>query len=426
MYAVKLATRTRICRLAFGLSCVLPTLCIAGAAVVRNSAPYQAAMLNAWTTQLESQLGLEVRIRTIEDALGPYPVLLGVELLDPESHECLASVQSALVVATSQGVAVKVGPTEVQQRSLPRLMALLHEHLLVRARGEQPLAWWNAKQVTLTDGEHAESLLDVSGDLGAKSDGAELICRFRATTMPEGQFVSLRWVRNRQVNPPATGWEVHVPASGSPCALAWGWFPSLQALGADCVFQGSVWSEQRGANWATELNGQFRQLDLEQCVTRPYRHKLSGMASLTFNELRFCDDRLVAAEGRLHSDEGVVGKALLEKAAQAWNLDCTRLQADAQYLAYKQLTLDFSLQASGLMLGAPEAVVMSDKVGPLVTIRDNRPRTATSLVQLLAPSAAQQVPATRETASLIRMLPLPEQAPTPVAEGYPVLRWSLR
>ena len=116
----------------------------------------------------------------------------------------------------------------------------------------------------------------------------------------------------------------------------------------------------------------------------------------------------------------------MEKAVQVWNLVCTPHQDDARYLAYDQLTLDFTLQASGLTLGAPESVVMSDKIGPLVRLRDNQPRSATSLVQLLAPPSTLQVPATRETANLIRMLPLPEQAPTPVAEGYPVLRWSLR
>ena len=426
MYAVKLATRTRICRLVFGLSCVLPTLCIAGAAVVRNSAPYQTALLRAWETQLEAQLGMDVRVKELEDALGPYPVLMGVELLDPESHECLARAQSVKVVIGPQGVAAIVGPAEVQQQRLQRLMTLLHEHVLVRARGQQPLVQWQAEQVTLTDGEHAESLLNVFGALDACPEGAEAFCEFRATTMPEDQCVRLRWVRNRQVSPHATGWEVHVPASGIPCALAWGWFPSLQALGTDCVFQGSAWSEQRGTSWETELSGQFRQVDLDQCVTRSYRHKLSGWATVTFNELRFRDDRVVTAEGRLHSEGGVVGKSLLEKAVQVWNLDCTPHQDDAQYLAYEQLTLDFTLQASGLTLGAPESAVMSDKVGPVVRLRDNQPRSATSLVQLLAPPSTLQVPATRETANLIRMLPLPEQAPTPVAEGYPVLRWSLR
>ena len=123
---------------------------------------------------------------------------------------------------------------------------------------------------------------------------------------------------------------------------------------------------------------------------------------------------------------GVVGKSLMETAAQAWNVSCTHDESGSPYLAYDQFTLDFSLQASGLTLGAPASVVMSNKANPLVTLRDGPPRSTTSLVQLLVPPATLQVPATRETAGLIRILPLPEQAPLPVAEGYPVLRWSLR
>jgi len=192
------------------------------------------------------------------------------------------------------------------------------------------------------------------------------------------------------------------------------------------VFQGSVWSEQQETSWDTELSGQFRQVDLEQCVTRQFRHKLSGMAVATVNQVRFRDGRIVNAEGRLQCAGGIVGKSLLETAAQVWNVNNHLRSNEAPYLAYDQLTLDFSLQASGLTLGAPASVVMSDKAGPLVTLRDNQPRSATSLVQLLVPPATLQVPATRETASLIHLLPLPEQAPLPVAEAYPVLRWSLR
>ena len=107
------------------------------------------------------------------------------------------------------------------------------------------------------------------------------------------------------------------------------------------------------------------------------------MAIVTMNQIRFRDGRIVSAEGRLRCLGGVVGKSLLESAAQAWNVSCTPDESDSPYLAYDQLSLDFSLQASGLTLGAPASVVMSNQAGPLVTLRNGPPRSATSLVQLL-------------------------------------------
>lgn len=423
---MKQATRTRLYRLAFGLTCVLPTLCIAGAAVIRNSSSYQAALTSSWQDRLASQLGLEVHLDSVDAQLGTSPVLRGVELRDPESHAWLVRAHSVTILSLPRGLALVVGPTEVQQSGLPRLAALLHEHVLVRAGSEQPAVQWHAEAATLRNGQLAESLLDVNGKLESRVEGAELVCFFRATTMPKGQSVQVRWVRNRQINPPATGWEVHVPAAGVPCAVAVGWIPGLAALGTDCMFTGSVWSEQREGGWETELNGQFRQLDLEQLVTRQFRHKLSGVATATVNQIRVRDGRVVVAEGRLQCPGGVVGKSLLDTATRVWNVGCDPRVSEAQYLTYNQLSLDFSLQAAGLRLGAPSAVVMSDAEGPLVTLRDESPRSPTSVVQLLVPPATLQVPVTRETASLIDVLPLPEQAPLPIANGYPVLRFSLR
>ena len=104
-----------------------------------------------------------------------------------------------------------------------------------------------------------------------------MVCEFRTTTMPEGPAGTVA------VDAEWTGQSVcdrlggACALSGVTCAWLGAGFPSLSNLRNSYVSQGSVWSEQRETSWDTELTGQFRQIDLEQCVTRQFRH-LSSVA----------------------------------------------------------------------------------------------------------------------------------------------------
>ncbi len=136
-----------------------------------------------------------------------------------------------------------------------------------------------------------------------------------APSVAADERVRLRFVRNRQLDPPATGWELHTDSTGLPCSVALSWLPALSQLGDACVFQGSVWCEQRPAGWEAELRGVFRQVDLEQLVTRQFPHKLSGSADVdpeplpdpcrpgdrgpgTFVLCGWCDQPIAVGRGR--------------------------------------------------------------------------------------------------------------------------------
>ena len=42
-----------------------------------------------------------------------------------------------------------------------------------------------------------------------RADGTELLLEFRSADMRRGPACAVRFVRNRQLDPPATGWELH-------------------------------------------------------------------------------------------------------------------------------------------------------------------------------------------------------------------------
>ena len=99
------------------------------------------------------------------------------------------------LLTTRRGLAVIVGPTEVAQRVSPVWRRCCTNTCWFVRGGQQIPVQWSVPSVTLQDAERAESLLDVRGALDARPEGAEAVCEFRATTMPEDQRVRLRWVR---------------------------------------------------------------------------------------------------------------------------------------------------------------------------------------------------------------------------------------
>ena len=186
------------------------------------------------------------------------------------------------------------------------------------------------------------------------------------------------------------------------------------------------------AGWKAELAGVFRDVDLEQLVTRQFPHKLSGMAVLTLDRFQVDQGRMSEVKGRLQCAGGVVSQSLLDAAAQSWRLQQHPRAGGAPLLRYEHLALDFSLSSAGLTLATPEAAgaaVLTDRQGALLSLHDSQPRSPLSLVQLLVPQADLQVPATRETAALFRTLPLPEVSTPPAStarEDYSPLRLQLR
>jgi hypothetical protein len=413
---MKFFARRRLCRAIFCLACVLPTVLVSAAVMVLHTPAYRAVQISAWQTRLSTQLGLEVELAEVTSRGAAHWLAGGLECRDPESHEWLVRVRSADMARTARGWQVTLGQPQLNARRLERLAALLHEHVLLRAGEVSAPVQLAAASVELSDESRSESILDVRSAIDARADRTELLLEFRTPLAAADQRVRVRFVRNRQLDPPATGWELHTDAGGLPCSVALNWLPALSHLGDRCVFQGSVWCEQHPAGWEAELRGVFRQVDLDQLITRQFPHKLSGAATLALHRCQVHAGQVTQAQGRLSCESGVVSQSLLDAAEQSLGVTQHARVADDGLLEYQRLALDFSLSAAGLVLAAPGTPgnsLLADSQGPLLSLRDTAPRSCLSLVQLLVPQVDLQVPATRETAAIVRALPLPQLSVTP-------------
>jgi hypothetical protein len=429
---VKLSTRRRICRLIFCVACVLPTLLVGAVILLRHTPFYRAAQLRAWQLQLSEQLGLEVELAAVTPSDSQRWLLSGVECRDPESHEWLIRVRSADVAQTSRGWFISLGQPQLNARRLRRLSSLLHEHVVCRPDALAAKIQLKDSNWELQDEAYSESVLNVRSALTASREGVELLVEFRASTAPENERVRMRLARNRMLDPPATQWELQTDSAGLPCSAALPWLPLLGHLGEACVFQGYVHCEEHPAGWNARVQGVFRQVDLNQLITEQFRHKLSGSGTFTVNTCTMAAGRITQLQGSLSCPRGLIGQSLLDAAERTLGLQLDPRPETAGPRPYQQLAVHFSLTAAGLVLGTPasDAGLLRDSQGPLVSLPDSTPRSPLSLVHLLVPHVDLQVPVTRETAAMVRVLPLPELSAVPpaaaTADGETVEQGALR
>lgn len=424
------STRQRLCRAVFCLVCVVPTMMVVGAAAVSQSPAYRAAQRKAYESRLSARFGVPVELAGVDRLGHGSLVAREIELKDPESRHWLVRARSAEAVETPQGWTVKLNQPEIRLAQLPRLAELVHEHVLRRADERTTALHVVSSSLILQDELNPRSLLDLRCDVEGGAEGAEMFLEFRAPTLPPEQRIRLRLVRNRQLSPPATGWELHTGAAGADCALLVPWFPAIARLGETATFQGSIWCEQARPGWNVDLAGVFDRVDLDRLITRQFPHKLTGLARVEFTEFQLAQGTLSRAAGRLHCDAGVISQSLLDAAGVLLNLERQERMGDVAHSTYQHLSMDFSLDAHRLVI-APregETAIIGDQFGPLLSAEAPSQLSPLALVQLLVPQADLLVPATRETARLFHALPLPAATRASVRAGelpYSPLRFGV-
>jgi hypothetical protein len=416
---MRFSVRRRLCRASFCLVCLTPTLLIGASALVTRTPAYRVARRAEFESRLSAKLGLPVRLARVDQLGWAFHVARGIELRDPESGQWLVRARSAEARFTEPGWDLALYQPEIQLAQLPRLAEILHEHILVRTDERTPPVRVVMSSLALHDAARAQSVLDVRCVVEGRAEGAEVFLEFRGPTLPADEVVRLRLVRNRQLDPPATGWELHTGPTGVACSLLTPWLPAAERLGSEAGFQGSIWCEQQPRGWNVEIAGLLYRVDLDRIITGQFPHKLSGSARIALSELKVEQGRVTRAVGQFDCQEGVVSQSFLDAAGWAFRLERQERLGAATHWRYQHLSFDFSLDHEGLLIAGRrgEPVIMRDSQGPLLSLVDANRLSPLAVVRLLVPDADVLVPATRETAALFRALPLPLSTGAAVRQG---------
>jgi hypothetical protein len=408
--------------------CIVPTVAVAAWAVSVNRPGYR----KAWETELSDRLGLSV---AVERVLHPRPgatVLEDVRIRDPETLERIAVIRLIETVQGHDTLAVAFSQPQVEPAHWGTLWRVLQRQITQAgwlAGQDVQLA---TSELTCGDGAAAVTLTAVRGRIESKPAGRTATLEFRIAGQEMPRPAQARLTRTKHDGEPFTRIEFHTGGNELPCGLLASYLPWLEPLGTGCRFNGSCSAAQRKAGWEGAVLGTMTGVDLDRLVGAAFPHKLSGLADVEFRELSFQGDRIRSAEGTVSAGSGVISRSLVFAAADAGLAEegeaARELTED--FVAYQQLAFTFQLAEDGLkVLGAcdldtPGTILTRDGKALLVQPRE-QPLPAVALVRGLVPDSRVQVPATRETDLLLRVLPIPGVEPPPGGRStYPRIRFA--
>jgi hypothetical protein len=424
-FAVVLAlhesTRRVVCRIAFLACCVAPTIAVAAWAMHARS-PGRIAQAER---ELAGRFELAVSIDEIEYPRPETVLYSGIVLKDPVSGRVVAEINSLEATRYSHGVALVAPSVEIDAIELAEAWRVVDRLLRVgRASDQEPLRIAVERLTLHGAGRDAITLANVSAQLQYGEESSQAGLRFTLPGGESGEPVLVVLQRSREAEQGVTRLSLRTGGTPIPLAVARTVFPALAHLGMDATFTGQVWASRADSKdepWDGEVVGRFSRIDLDALVARQFPHKLSGVADITLQKFAFADGRITKLVGRLEAGPGVIGRSLLEAASASLGMRSAARGADQrEMMEYEQLAATFDInghdariQAACPATRSPNAngdaalCVIRDEFGPMLLEADTQPQPSLGLARLLVPRRDVLVPASRETETLLKWLPIP-------------------
>lgn len=422
MFPLSDRARREVCTAAFVLLAVLPTIAVGAWCAWRHSdGPVRLA-----AERLQSALGLSVSLQGLAHPRPGVAVYRGLEVIDPETGRTLFRCPSVEVTGTSAGRLVMTAEKlELEGRGLEQVRRIVEDAMEARLGPRDPHWVFSADEVRVVSSGITQSLVGVQASMDTPPGGvqAELAFRLPSLNMPEPARVRIG--RNRQTSPPAIGFELSTGGAALPCGLLGLGLAEFQRAGAKSRFSGYLWANQGQGGWQGEMVGQWTNLDLGELLGDWCVHKLNGPAQVYLQFARFRDGRVEEAGGTLSAGPGIVSRSLIQAAVDRLSLARgADPNTPGELVPYEQLAAAFLLNSKGLQLqgrcaGIGPGSVLIDRYCRLLGDPAVQPQPVASLLQLLVSPGEQQVPASRQSERLLRLLPLPEIQVPPVTARHP-------
>ena len=192
--------------------------------------------------------------------------------------------------------------------------------------------------------------------------------------------------------------------------------PAWEAWGRSSNVRGELWWQQRADGWAGGVCGRVTGVDLAKLVLMRSEHRLSGVAEVRLDRVRFERGRLLDAAGSIHAGPGWVGRSLLAAAASQLHATGNNpAAARGDLAAYDEMAFSFAIDEHGLAIQglcsqAPGAVFMERVHGRLLGEPPPGLQPLLGVVRMLAP-LGEAVSADPAAQSLLSILPVPAAEP---------------
>lgn len=412
MFLLHQRTRKSLCRLGFVLLCVAPTLGAALWAASRTSNAHHQAC----EAELAAALGLKV---TADAVTRPRPRIVrydNLRLVDPTTGEPVAAAASLELRHGDDQVLAIVNGAEVAAECTMLFYDAIHDWL--RQRDDDDPAPFRVvlPELQLRSPAGTLTLEHVHGRLESTPTGRGILASFHVAGAPkEGDPAWLKLVRSQADGRAITGFELHTSGSSLPLDLV------MRLIGAQSVehtsgdFRGDITAIDSGDGWEGQLAGVVGTIDLESELVAHSAHRLGGFGEIRIDDARFRRGRLESAQGTFIVERGgYIGESLIAAASSTLGMPRkTPAGQPGDLVEYSRLVFDFAIDASGLTLRAPDAsgVVLAGPSGPILLEPTGSSGPVVLLLRTLVPDSVVLVPATPQTESLMRFLPIPPVLP---------------
>ena len=378
--------------------------------------------LPSHTRRCESELGELLGLRA-KLAVARYPrpgvtLYEGLELADPETGECVLRCPWLEIESIEGRVVLSATQPEIEMARLGMVWDLLMRRLRheLATDGEALLT---PCQVTLRASRGSQTYEVTQALLESVDQGEAIEIRFRPAGADESEAADFRVVRDRSEATPFTRLELETFGGELPVSIFTPLADVESWLGGDARFRGSLWVSQADAGWEADVIGRLLGVDLQTLVGDHFPHQLAGEADIEIIKALIHHGRLTEAAGSFSAGAGTIGTSLLDAAVESLEFEPGKFNRTRKNaLEFEELAFRFRVDAGGLGLAGacrtgPRGGVVVGHNGRvlLASPPEGAMPPVISFVRMLVPQSEVQVPATRETAGLLQVLPVPPIVP---------------
>jgi len=428
MFRLHERTQRKVLCAAFVVCCLLPTALVVLLGIWRRMPGH----VESEARKLGALLGMQAELQRV---VHPWPGTIryeGLVLADPETGRMLASIDSVSAHWTRHVdqagrrralLRLTAGQVEIERSAIHRIRGLVERALRRELGAGEVDVELNAAVVRCRMPEAVVALSNVEGRLEELPGGAQAQLAFRLRGrggQQSAEPVRLRVVRNRQVQPPASGFELDTGGTAVPCVLlAEGWEP-CEALGSRARFSGYLWANQTSGagqdGWEGELTGEVLDVDLGRLAERCLPGQLAAFGQATIHSARFRHGRLQQASATLTCGPGSISRSLLDAGSRRLGFQSLgQAPAEGPTVPFEQLAFAVAIDQRGVWFqgrcaaGTPGTIITDAKNWLLGEPPLSRqPLPLVSLIRALCPAEGSYatLPVTSQGAWLAEHLPL--------------------
>lgn len=411
MFVAQRADRARRVKRAFAALCLLPTLVLAGVAVWRQS----PLPRESFRRQAASALGVGVTVGAVRHLRPGVVAVERMAFLDDAGQAGLELERAELEV-TAREFRLRTGAAHVSPAGAAWLVRLARAWLLEPGRF--------GRDVVIEVGAVVPE--------GAKEDAEGFAMRAECVAATNGRAVRLSAGNGEGLlvqsfvagaGEPARyevsgSWSRDLPVGVVAACLEWTALESL--VGPMATISGTITAMRSAGVSRGSFAGVVDGIDLAACGgAGPL--VAEGRVRLDVERALFDDGRMVGAAVRVSGGPGAIGRGTLDAVAAALGGRARAAPARPHEarLPYDVLALRAVLGDDGITFeGAAGGAVIIAGGAPLLELPAG-PVPVSRLAWALSPASAPAVPATRESAWLLSVLPLPRAAGLPPPAAGP-------